>query len=142
MPITQWFAKLLSTDRRENRRQAVSRLVAYYWDGGNPTPHRIRDINPYGAFLLTEQRWYPGTVVSMTLQTLDSDPDAGGPCVAVEAKVVRSGADGVGLRFLLPDPNRPAPPHRMGVKIADKRMMMHFLQSIQSNSRESTGIIS
>lgn len=51
-------------------------------------------------YLLTEERWYLGTVVTMRLQQTESaeaDPD---PSIAIHAKAVRWGTDGVGMAFL------------------------------------------
>jgi hypothetical protein len=135
--IRAWIENLLSTDRRKSPRYTASRLVAYYWDGGAPVPHRIRDITPQGAYLLTEQRWYPGTVVSMTLQT-DGEPESGQPgAISVQAKVIRSGADGVGLRFLVPESGKPSERVLEG-EMADRRAILRFLQSLGSDGGEAS----
>jgi c-di-GMP-binding flagellar brake protein YcgR len=75
-------------------------LVAYYWNGGLPTAHKILDISLTGMYLLTEDRWYLGTIVQMTLQDTPSavvDSDKG---ISVQANVVRHASDGVGLAFI------------------------------------------
>lgn len=102
-----WLERLLSTsqDRRSAERHGASLLVAYYWDGSSPTAHPIRDISANGFYLLTQDRWYPGTMVTMTLQRVD---EAGsGPAersLSVQAKVIRSGEDGVGFGFVFAEP--------------------------------------
>jgi hypothetical protein len=82
---------------------------------------------------LTEQRWYPGTLVVLTLQREDfaeSDPDRS---VTVNAKVVRSDAGGVGFLFVMPDePGRLAA--RNGIPAgADKKRLDRFLRGLPVN---------
>ena len=43
-------------------------LAAYYWTGAAPAAHNIKDISSSGLYVVTEERWYPGTLVMMTLQ--------------------------------------------------------------------------
>src|SRR5260370_43371 len=95
-PVASWFEWLGSRERRTAERQTPLHLVAHYLDGAAPLGHDIRDISSTGLYLLTEQRWYPGTLVSLSLQRAgapDTDPDRS---IMVNAKVVRSDADGVG----------------------------------------------
>jgi len=55
-------------------------------------------------YLLTEERWFPGTLIRVTLsKAVESEPGAG-RSITVHAKVVRSDTDGVGLGFVLADP--------------------------------------
>jgi hypothetical protein len=101
-PVNRWLEWLLSRERRKATRQEAPELVAHYWDGAAPLPHDIRDISATGLYLLTEQRWYPGTVVRLVLQrggAAETDPDRS---ITVNATVVRSGSDGVALSLLLP----------------------------------------
>src|SRR5271154_4199701 len=97
-----WLGRLLSPshDRRGAERRGAPSLVAYYWDGAAPTAHPISDISGNGFYLLTQDRWYPGTMVTMTLQRVD---EAGSRpaerSLSVQAKVIRSGVDGVGFGF-------------------------------------------
>jgi hypothetical protein len=102
-PVSRWLELLSSRERRRAKRQESPNLVAHYWDGAAPAAHDIRDISLTGLYLLTDQRWYPGTVVTMSLQktdVADTDPDRS---IMVNAKVVRLGADGVGLALVLPE---------------------------------------
>lgn len=95
-----FWRSVLGKERRKAERHAVPGLVAYYWDGGPPTAHPIREISLTGMFLLTDQRWHPGTVMVMRLQQGDgaeSDPDRS---ITVHAKVVRWGNNGVGMAFM------------------------------------------
>jgi hypothetical protein len=126
-PVKSFWRGLLGKERRKAERRAVPGLVAYYWDGGPPAPHPIREISLSGMYLLTEERWYLGTVVMMRLQQMeaDEDPDRS---FAVHARAVRWGGDGVGMAFLPQGHN----PYQNGNEIRndgrDSRAMKRFFQ--------------
>jgi Flp pilus assembly protein TadG len=135
-PVKSWFEGLRSHDRRKGRRREAPPVVAYYWDGAAPVAHRIRDISSAGFYLLTEQRWYVGTLVTMTLQKT-SGADAGSEhSIAVQARVVRFGADGVGLAFVLQpsqdrrDRQAGSSPQELAATGADKRTLDRFLRPL------------
>ena len=103
--VKNFLRGLVGKERRKAERRAVPGLVAYYWDGGLPTPHPIREISLTGMYLLTKERWYLGTVVMMRLQQTgagDGDPEH---LIAMHARAVRWGEDGVGLAFLPSEKN-------------------------------------
>jgi hypothetical protein len=87
-------------ERRRAERRVLPGLVAYYWDGGAPVAHNIRDISSTGLFLLTEQRWYLGTLMMITLQNNDIAKAEPHHLIMVQAKVVQVGTDGVGFAFV------------------------------------------
>jgi hypothetical protein len=91
---------LIGQERRSSERHALSWLVAYYWDGGAPVAHGVRDISLTGMYLLTGDRWYVGTVIQMTLQETGDAEVSAERWIAVPTKVVRQGSDGMGLAFL------------------------------------------
>ena len=66
--------------------------------------HPVRDISPTGMFIVTEERWYPGTVIRVTLT--DRHNPTAERSITVNAKAVRWGSDGVGLEFVLDGTNR------------------------------------
>ena len=79
------------------------RLVAYYWDGSQPAPHSVRDISSSGTYLITEDRWHPGTLLMITLQKPVTAIDTrSSRSIRLQSKVIRSGTDGVGLGFVFP----------------------------------------
>ncbi len=96
----QRFIRWLSTDRRRALRHAVPGLVAYYWTGGAPQAYHIGDISDSGIFLLTEERWFPGTMILMTLQRTDTSGNEAGNAIAVQTRVARWDKNGVGLAFV------------------------------------------
>jgi c-di-GMP-binding flagellar brake protein YcgR len=108
-------------DRRRAARIVEPAVVAYYWDGSVPLPHRVRDISRAGIYLYTGERWYPGTILNLTLDTEQigtGEMAANTPVESITlwSKVVRHGSDGVGLEFILVKPDdREKLVHLLGV---------------------------
>lgn len=94
------FLRWLSTDRRGSKRHPLPGLVAYYWTGGAPQAFHISDISTNGLYLLSDERWFPGTMILMTLQRTNTDGDDPDDFISVLTKVIRWGTDGVGLTFV------------------------------------------
>jgi uncharacterized protein len=94
------FLRWLSTDRRAAKRHPLPGLVAYYWTGGAPQAFHIADISFVGLYLLTDERWFPGTMILMTLQRTNTDGDDPDDFISVLTRVIRWGTDGVGLTFV------------------------------------------
>jgi PilZ domain len=99
----KWLERIL--DRRECPRMLIP-VIAYYWNGAAPEGHQVKSISPAGAYIVTGERWYPGTIVSMMFQydpyylkvaAIDGDPKAS---LTMRAKIMRVGGDGVGVRFV------------------------------------------
>ena len=101
LSLKTWLQNWLSSDRRRAQRQPLPGLVAYYWTGSAPRAYQIADISSSGFYLLTEERWFPGTMVLMTLQRTDSSGKNLDDSIAVQSLVVRWGSDGLGLAFVV-----------------------------------------
>ena len=113
-------------DRRRSDRLTAPKLVVYYWTGSRPERHEVRDISPTGIYVVTEERWYLGTIVKMTLQMTDSVEESFEKHIAVESKAVRWGEDGVGMSFVLRDSSDRAA--NLGpLPAADKKSLEIFL---------------
>src|ERR1700757_4217814 len=103
-----WLETFLKPDsegaeRRLAARQSVDQFAAYRWNGSSLKREAVRDISSTGLYILTEERWQPGTLVFLALQRegpLEMNPEGR---IEVQAKVVRCGEDGVGLAFVLPN---------------------------------------
>ncbi len=91
-----------SSDRRRSERRTSPELAAYLWIGTLPKQAGIRDISSTGVYILTRERWAPGDLVSMTLQRRGPLEGNFERRVAVQAKAVRWGDDGIGMSFVLP----------------------------------------
>jgi len=100
-PPRNWLERWWSPDPRKAPRSEAHGLAAYYWNGAAPVAHGIRDISASGLYVVTEERWYPGTLVLMTLQRTDCGEEVAERSIAVQSRAVRWGPDGVGLQFIL-----------------------------------------
>jgi hypothetical protein len=132
--LLSWIQNWLSSDRRRAPRHPLPGLVAYYWTGSTPRAYQIADISSSGFYVLTEERWFPGTMVLMTLQRTDSAGKNLDDSIAVQSRVVRWGSDGLGLAFVLSkalDPNSGESIRENG---ADKKMLERFLERLKDDS--------
>lgn len=95
------------SERRNDERLTAHGLEVSYWTGLEQKRVKVRDISATGLFLLTGDRWLPGTVVQLMMRKrglLDKDSR---PQVRLRARCVRVSDDGVGLTFV-EDPARAA----------------------------------
>jgi uncharacterized membrane protein (UPF0127 family) len=108
-PSKNWLKRWWSPDprtapdQRTALRESLPGLAAYYWTGAAPKAHSIKDISSAGLYVITEERWYPGTLILMTLQSAIDGEDNFEHAIAVHSRAVRWGNDGVGLQFIPQD---------------------------------------
>lgn len=95
------FKKKRGEERRAVRLPAPG-LVAYFFTGGAPRPNPIKDISVTGFYMCTDERWLPGTIIRITLQSIDAGRDGRRDSITVHSRVVRWGPDGGGFEFVLP----------------------------------------
>jgi uncharacterized membrane protein (UPF0127 family) len=128
-----WLQRWWSPDPRKAPRVRTPGLAAYYWNGEAPVAHGIRDISTSGLYVVTEERWYPGTLVLMTLQRNDLGDEMAERSVSVQSRAVRWGPDGVGLQFVLPDePGRRRGNHdAQALDAAGRREFQRFLGQLK-----------
>ncbi len=94
------LCRSLAGDRRRATRYPSPGLVAYYWTGGPPKACLVGDLSTTGLYLFTKERWFPGSVIPLTLQKTDTDGRAPEDWIAVQTQVVRLCSDGRGLAFI------------------------------------------
>ena len=130
-PPRGWLERWWSPDPRRAPREQAPGLAAYYWTGGAPEAHAIKDISPTGLYVVTEERWYPGTLVLMTLQATAFGEEVAERTICVHSRAVRWGKDGVGLQFVLQnqadDPSMAA---------ADRKALDRFLLRLRKSKKE------
>jgi hypothetical protein len=126
-----WLERWWSPDPRRAPREILPGLAAYYWNGAAPEPHGIRDISSTGLYLVTEERWYPGTLVLMTLQRTDCGEEIEERSISVQSRAVRWGSDGVGLKFVLPDAQNAKRGQNLLKDGADRKALDRFLQKLK-----------
>jgi uncharacterized protein len=122
-----------SADPRNKARLPVDGLVAHFFTGGAPQAHEIRDVSPTGFYVVTAERWYPGTVIRMTLTKPGKGQQSAKRSITVHARSVRWGNDGVGLEFV---PEAPKSRHgqRTPLDGADSELLGHFLKHLGDGS--------
>ena len=101
--IRAWIARAL--DQRRSVRRSVP-LQAYYWYGGLTRPHEIREISATGAYVITDAKWYAGTIINMTLQPRrDYSSNGHGPddTRVIAGRVIRLEPEGMAVEFLHED---------------------------------------
>ena len=128
------FAQLWSKDRRRAKRHASLLLVAHYWDGASPEPRQVRDVGVGGMYLETEDQWYPNTLIKMTLTRSDKAEGEPNRSIAVTARVLRAGTDGVAFAFVLPSTMQAVDAESNFHKEADLKTVKKFLLRLQTDS--------
>jgi Flp pilus assembly protein TadG len=107
--LSRWLDTEQPKDQRRAQRFAEPSCLVYYWDGSVPEGHKLRDISSSGAYILTSQRWYIGTIVRLILQGYKTASQAEGGVVpsrstSIPSRVVRHGEDGLGVEFIFSSP--------------------------------------
>jgi hypothetical protein len=125
-----WFQRFRSGDRRKAERVADPRLVAYYWDGDKPKGHVVRDISATGLYLLTEDHWYPRTLVRLTLQAAMGTDGMLENSITVETMVVRQDRSGVAFTFLPQGERSAGTSDARLANGADRKTLENFLKHI------------
>lgn len=97
------YPALYTQNRRDAERRPSEGLAAYDFNGDEPRIHEVGNISSHGLYLRTQQRWEPGTAVSLTLQPSGPFEVESTLRVEFDCAVVRLGPDGVGMTFALPD---------------------------------------
>jgi hypothetical protein len=97
-------------------------LAAYYWDGAVPIPHEVRKASMQGAYIVTSEKWRPGTIMNLSL-AYKKQPAADNPApnlgIGVRSRVVSHGPDGVSVEFVY-------------VNRRERQDLVKFLQSVRS----------
>jgi hypothetical protein len=97
-------------------------LAAYYWDGAVPVPHEVREVSTQGAYIVTSEKWYPGTIMNLNLayntQTAGTKA-APQLTIGVRSKIVSHGPDGVSVKFVY-------------VNRRERQELVKFLQGVRS----------
>jgi hypothetical protein len=132
-PPKKWLERWWSPDPRKAPRETGEGLAAYYWTGGPTEAHPIRDVSATGLYVVTEERWYPGTLVMMTLQIVDGVEEIEERSITVHSRAVRWGNDGVGLQFVLANNQDVQSPGGPSVQLADRKELDRFLQRLKKS---------
>ena len=125
------FLRWLVSDRRKAKREPLPGLVAYYWTGGGPQAYHIGDVSHNGLHLLTDERWFPGTMILMTLQRTDTEGEDPDDAISVQSKVVRWSSDGMALSFVVSKAGARTLEQNLMDGGANKKKLEKFLKSLK-----------
>jgi hypothetical protein len=95
------FLRWLYPNQRKASRHPELPLVGYVGTIRTSQAFPAGDISSDGFYMLTAEHWLPGTVIPVTLQINDTHGTGLAGTLIVQAKVVRSGPDGVGFAFVM-----------------------------------------
>jgi hypothetical protein len=133
-PAKSWWQRLLSPAEpplpRKAPRETLPGLTAYFWTGGAPIAHDIQDVSPTGLYVVTEERWYPGTVIRMTLT--DCTEPTSERSITVNATSMRWGNDGVGLQFVFQDDKNPHRGPAASLDGVNRKQLDQFMQRLRN----------
>jgi CheY-like chemotaxis protein len=131
-----WLQRLWSPDPPEPRqasRESFSGLSAHFWTGGTSVEYGVRDISQTGLYVVTDERWFLGTQVRMTVT--DSRESNVENSITANTSVVRWGNDGVGLKFVMEDEKELRRGQTPLVSGIDKKDLNRFLELARSGKR-------
>lgn len=117
-------------NQRRAKRFPTPGLVAYYWTGGAPYSYHVGDMSATGLFLLTKDRWAPGTLIQMTLQKQDGRTNRPEDSICVLTEVVRWSKDGAGFNFVLSDDEGAFEYQFAPGEVVDRKSVEEFMQKI------------
>ncbi len=131
----RWQGRWWAPDPRKAPRQSAPAVAAYYWDGSTPEAHGVRDISSSGLYVETEERWYPGTLVLMTLHRTDAGETSTERSISVQSRAVRWGKDGVGLQFVVRNAQNAGARRKPSMPGADRKELDRFLERLRKAGR-------
>ncbi|MGA2048766.1 MAG: PilZ domain-containing protein [Terracidiphilus sp.] len=132
--LERWLFPEPADPRRRAPRKPVAGLTAHFFTGGAPQAHEIRDISATGLYVVTSERWYPGTLIRMTLSKPDIGQAPSERSITVHAKSVRWGNDGVGLEFVLEAPRKASKYQASPFDPVDSAHLDSFLKRLTGGS--------
>ena len=101
------FLRWLYPNKRKADRHTFPPIVSYLGTHRTTAPYKVADIGIAGFYMLTIDRWLPGTEMPVTLQRFDAGRDKTIESITLLVRVVRCGRDGVGFAFPLMDEGNP-----------------------------------
>jgi hypothetical protein len=96
-PLFARFLRWLYPEQRKTNRHAMPPLVVYLGAVRTSKVFPVGDVSTSGFYMLSQERWLPGSEMPVTLQRTDGEDIPA--TITLLAKVVHSGPDGVGFSF-------------------------------------------
>jgi hypothetical protein len=127
-------------DPRQSERLTNPPLIAHYWTGGPPRAHKIADLSSTGLYLLTNDRWTPGTRILITLQRTDEEHNPRERGLGAEFMILRWGRDGLGGVFIPSVPGITFNPRGVNLQGASKAALEAFVQRMRECRQDVPGV--
>ena len=134
-PLMKRLFRWLVPDQRVANRHAMPPLIAYLGQLHSSKEYKVGDISVAGFYMITEDRWIPGTGFPVTLER--TDRQAEGQTLTVYSTVVRVGEDGVGFTFLEPAPEEQSHLNMRDGARVDLSRLAQFLKGLPLTEPES-----
>jgi hypothetical protein len=134
-PLMKRLIRWICPDQRVANRHSMPPLTAWLGMVRSSKEYKVGDVSVAGFYMITEERWIPGTSFPVTLERTD---DAGmGRSLTVHASVVRIGEDGVGFTFLQNAAEESADGPTGANSKVDLTKLAQFLKGIQLSNPEA-----
>jgi hypothetical protein len=118
-------------ERRSIIRLLVQGLIAYRLDDDEKRVYGVRDVSPTGLYLRTQEKWRPGSVVSLVLQQKSATDEQCEKRVRVDLKAVRCDENGAGFSWVWPEGVEFEAWKRVHTKRSDETDSDYFLRELR-----------
>jgi hypothetical protein len=141
MHLESWFLKWFDPPdpRRRSARLAAPPLTAYHWAMDVPQGLKIANVSAGGMYLLTDQRWTDGVIVSLTLQRTDMPKGSADSWIAVDFVVTRWCEDGIAGAFIPSRPGQLDAVAGRAMNCADKKALERFMAQLATPAQVEMG---
>jgi len=102
-PLFKRFLRWLYPDKRKAYRCSYPPIVSYLGAVHSTRPYQIADISFKGFYMITLERWLPGTTMLVTLERTDLGGSGLGKSITLLSTVARTGLNGIGFSFCIAD---------------------------------------
>ena len=127
-PLMKRLIRWICPDQRVANRHSMPPLIGYLGTVRGSKEYTIGDVSVAGFYMITEERWIPGTSFPITLERTDAQ--GLGRSLTVHATVIREGDDGVGFTFLKPLPEETATSSDHPSTRVDLTQLAQFLKGL------------
>jgi hypothetical protein len=134
-PLIKRLFRWLVPDQRVANRHAMPPLIVYLGTVHCSKEYRVGDISIAGFYMITEDRWVPGTGFPVTLER--TDPEGEGQTLTLHSTVVRNGDDGVGFTFVQQVAEQEADGESRSSMRLDLTKLAQFLKGLPLSEPES-----
>ena len=135
------FLRWLYPDQRKTNRLTVPNLIAFLGSVRTSQGYAVSDVSATGFYMVTRERWVPGTVLPVSLLRTRKDGKDSEHMITLQSCVVRSGPDGVGFEFVLSGNKAVDSKNReLGSSLGENELEK-FLQGLKLSTSDETDLM-